>query len=231
MLIREWMTKEVIFITPETSMLKASKLMKDNNIRRLPVLDEKRRVIGIVSDRDVKAASPSKATTLDMHELYYLLSEVKSKDIMTPNPCTIRSTDTVENAAVLMEERGFGGLPVVDESDCLVGIITDHDIFKVLIDISGARKGGLQLALHLPDQPGILCPVFELLRECGTNVLSVLTSRSNTQDGTSHVYIRLHPMPSEQEKKVVETVRQSLPLEYWVDDQLHETPSATPKNQ
>ena len=82
MLIREWMTKDVITVTPDTSMLKASKLMKDHNIRRLPVLDGKH-VVGIVSDRDIRAASPSKATTLDMHELYYLLSEVKVKDIMT----------------------------------------------------------------------------------------------------------------------------------------------------
>ena len=71
MLIREWMTKDVITVTPDTSMLKASKLMKDHNIRRLPVLDGKH-VVGIVSDRDIRAASPSKATTLDMHELYYL---------------------------------------------------------------------------------------------------------------------------------------------------------------
>ena len=92
MLIREWMTKDVITVTPDTSMLKASKLMKDHNIRRLPVLDGKH-VVGIVSDRDIRAASPSKATTLDMHELYYLLSEVKVKDIMTSDPVTVYDTD------------------------------------------------------------------------------------------------------------------------------------------
>ena len=142
MLIREWMTKDVITVTPDTSMLKASKLMKDHNIRRLPVLDGKR-VVGIVSDRDIRAASPSKATTLDMHELYYLLSEVKVKDIMTSDPVTVYDTDAVDAAALLMENKGIGGLPVVDGSGELVGIITDHDIFRVLVDFCGASKGGL----------------------------------------------------------------------------------------
>lgn len=106
MLIREWMSKDVITVTPETSMFKASKLMKDHNIRRLPVVDGDKRLIGIVSDRDIKASSPSKATTLDMHELYYLLSEVKIKDIMTHRPITVLETETVDAAAVLMEEKG-----------------------------------------------------------------------------------------------------------------------------
>ena len=143
MLIREWMTKDVITVTPDTSMLKASKLMKDHNIRRLPVLDGKH-VVGIVSDRDIRAASPSKATTLDMHELYYLLSEVKVKDIMTSDPVTVYDTDAVDAAALLMENKGIGGLPVVDGSGELVGIITDHDIFRVLVDFCGASKGGHQ---------------------------------------------------------------------------------------
>ncbi|MEG2139832.1 MAG: CBS and ACT domain-containing protein [Bilophila sp.] len=221
MLIREWMTGDVITVTPETSMLKASKLMKDHGIRRLPVVDDSKHVIGIVSDRDVKAASPSKATTLDMHELYYLLSEVKIKDIMTQKPFTIRDNETVEMAAVLMEEKNFGGLPVVNAENILVGIITDHDIFKVLIDISGAREGGIQLAFLLPDKTGILCPVFDSLREFGANVLSVLTSRSKSQCGSSHVYIRLHPMDADKEKALLEYMKKSMPLEYWVDDEMH----------
>ena len=187
MLIREWMTKDVITVTPDTSMLKASKLMKDHNIRRLPVLDGKH-VVGIVSDRDIRAASPSKATTLDMHELYYLLSEVKVKDIMTSDPVTVYDTDAVDAAALLMENKGIGGLPVVDGSGELVGIITDHDIFRVLVDFCGASKGGLQLAFMLPDKPGVLTPIFEAISQNGGNVLSVLTSRGKTQP-------RLYPSP------------------------------------
>ncbi len=111
MLVQEWMTRDVIAITPDTSMMKAAQLMKDKKIRRLPVVDEAGRVVGIVSDRDVKEASPSKATTLDMHELYYLLSELKVKDIMTKAPLCAKENDSVEGVALLMMERGFGGMP------------------------------------------------------------------------------------------------------------------------
>ena len=91
MLIRDWMTSDVIAVSAETSMLKSGKLMKEHSIRRLPVIADGRRVIGIVSDRDVKVASPSRATALkDMHEIYYLLSELKIKVIMTPRPVTRR---------------------------------------------------------------------------------------------------------------------------------------------
>lgn len=220
MLIREWMTKNVITVTPDTSMLKTSKLMKDNNIRRVPVIDGNR-LAGIVSDRDIRAASPSKATTLDMHELYYLLSEVKVKDIMTGDPVTVCDTDAVDDAALIMENKGIGGLPVVNGSGELVGIITDHDIFRVLVDFCGAGKGGLQLAFILPDKPGVLSPIFDAISQNGGNVLSVLTSRSRTEDGTSYVYIRLHPMDAAAEKALVEKMKESMPLEYWMDDEYH----------
>ena len=85
MIIKDWMTKDVITVDPEASMMRAAKLMKEKNIRRLPVVDDRGKLVGILSDRDVKEASPSKATTLDVHELYYLLSEIKVKNIMTSN--------------------------------------------------------------------------------------------------------------------------------------------------
>lgn len=223
MLIREWMTKNVVTVKPETSMLKASKLMKDYDIRRLPVVDDKGVVIGIVSDRDIKEASPSNATTLDAHELYYLLSELKIKSIMTANPITIREDSTVGAAAILMEQKAIGGLPVVDDAGRVVGIVTDHDIFKLLTDICGAKNKGIELALCLPDAPGVLYPIFEKLLALKANIFTILTSRSNTSEGTSHVYIKMHPMPKEDQNALIEAVRKDLPLEYWFDEnnQLH----------
>ena len=120
-----------------------------------------------------------------------------------------------------MENKGIGGLPVVDGSGELVGIITDHDIFRVLVDFCGASKGGLQLAFMLPDKPGVLTPIFEAISQNGGNVLSVLTSRSKTQEGSSHVYIRLHAMDSEKEKALIENMKKAMPLEYWMDDEFH----------
>lgn len=217
MLLCNWMTKDVISVTADTSMLKASRLMKEHDIRRLPVLSADHKLIGIVSDRDIKAAQPSKATTLDAHELQYLLSEIKIKDIMSHNPVAIAETETVEVAAMIMEEKGFGGLPVLDANQNVVGIITDHDIFKVLIDVSGVKQNGIQLALLLPDTSGVLCEIFDCFKTYGANVFSVLTSRKNCPPNSSHVYIRLSPMPAEEETKLMTCLKQKLKPEVWVN--------------
>ncbi len=213
MRISDWMTKDVIYITPDTSMMKASRLMKDKGIRRLPVLDDDGRVVGIVSDRDVKEASPSKATTLDMHELYYLLSELKVKDIMTKKPVCLKPDDSVEEAALLMVEKHIGGMPVVDGNGRLAGIITDSDIFKVLLDITGVRVGGIQLAFELKNEPGTLRPILDALREHKASVVSVLTSQ---QDGGQNrmVFIRIRDM-GELEGKMLEDMRGRFNLMYW----------------
>jgi len=126
MLVKDWMSKEVIVLDENASIMKASQIMKENNIRRIPVV-RGGRLVGIISDRDIKEATPSKATALDVHELYYLLAEVRVKDIMTPDPITVRPEDTVEYAAVLMLENRISGLPVVDEKGQVVGIITQTD--------------------------------------------------------------------------------------------------------
>ena len=222
MLIRDWMTTEVVTATPETSMLKVSKMMKEYGIRRVPVVDAQNKVVGIVSDRDVKDASPSKATTLDMHELYYLLSEIKVRDIMTPDPVTVEVRDTVERVALLMQERAIGGLPVVDDEGSLVGIITDHDVFKVLVQITGVRHGGLQVALDVEDLPGVMRPIFDLLREYDASLISMLSSDSKRGGNWREVFLRIRPMERATENRLVEALRERFDLLYWVREKVHE---------
>ena len=190
--VQNWMTTDVVSVGPDTSLLKVGKLMKDHHIRRIPVVDEQGQVIGIISDRDVRDASPSKATTLDMYEMHYLLAELKAKNIMTAKPITVKPTDTVEQAALIMLDNKVGGLPVVDDSSKLVGIISDHDVFKALVDITGARMGGLQFAIELPDQPGTARPLFDLLRAHNARLLSVLTV--SNADGNRQLFIRVRDL-------------------------------------
>ena len=187
--VQNWMTADVVSVGPETSLLKVGKLMKDHNVRRIPVVDERGHVIGIISDRDVRDASPSKATTLDMYEMHYLLAELKAKSIMTAKPVTVKPFDTVEHAALIMLERKVGGLPVVDDTGKLVGIISDHDVFKAMVDITGARLGGLQFAIELPDRPGTARPLFDALRAHDARLLSVLTVCK--PDGNRHLFVRV----------------------------------------
>ena len=205
MLIANWMTLEPIAVSPSTSLSKCQKLMKTKSIHRLPVIDENRKVVGIISDRDVKSASPSKATSLEIHEVQYLLAEVKAKDIMTPKPITVKSTDTVATAALLMLDKKIGGLPVVDDNGVLIGIITDQDIFKVFVTISGARIDGIDVTVEAPTTPGSLAPIFETLRKNSARIISVMTSYLD--NGLRHIYFRLR-MP--EDGKDAETLRNAL---------------------
>ena len=191
MLVVDWMTPDVVAVKPETSLLKCRNLLKEKNIRRLPVVDGDNRVVGIVSDRDVRGDSPSKATTLEVHEMQYLLAELKARDIMTPRPLTVKPEATVEEAALLMLDRKIGGLPVVNDDGALVGIITDQDLFKLLVEITGVRQGGVQLNFVISDALGSMRDLFDTLRERQARILSVLTAY---QDGKRNVSIRIRNM-------------------------------------
>jgi len=196
MLVKDWMSKDPITINDDTSMMKAIHLMKQNRFRRLPVLQEGR-LVGIVSDRDLKEASPSKATTLDVHELYYLLSELQVKDIMTRDPITVAPDDTVEHAAQLMLENTISGLPVTDEKGAVVGILTQSDVFRAFIHITGILQGGVQFALRLEDRPGLIKEVVDLLRSKGARFVSLLTSYTSAQEGYRDVYLRVKNLSPE----------------------------------
>ncbi len=196
MLIKDWMTREPITITDETSMIKAIHLMKQHRFRRLPVLHQGQ-LVGMVTDRDLKEASPSKATTLDVHELYYLLAELQVKEIMTREPLSVSQDDTVERAAQLMLEHTISGLPVVDAGGQLVGIITQSDVFRAFMHITGIRQGGVQFALRLEDRPGLIKEVVDLLRARGARFVSLLTSYTSAREGYRDIYLRVKNLPPE----------------------------------
>ncbi len=221
MLIREWMTTSVIYAKEDASMLKVSKLMQEHSIKRIPIVDEEMKLIGIVSDRDIKEASPSKATTLDMHELSYLLSELKIRDIMTKEPVSVSPMDTIEQVALIMLEKKLTGLPVVDWERKLVGMITEADIFKIFTEISGVRHGGIQFALELSEEPGSLPPILDLIRENNGLLVSVLTGGYKENDTMRDVFIRLQPMDEETENKLIEKMKAACKVVYWVKDKVH----------
>jgi acetoin utilization protein AcuB len=205
MLVRDWMTTDPITVGPDTSVMKASQIMKENNVRRLPVVDEAGKLAGIVSDRDLKEASPSKATTLDVHELYYLLSELKVKDIMSKRVVTIGPEDTVEKAAVIMLEHKITGLPVMKDSQ-VVGMLSQGDVFRVLTSITGIYRGGTLFSFLLDDRPGSIKEVADVVRKHGGRMVSILTSYDMVEEGKRRVAIRIADMPQDK----VEDLRQEL---------------------
>ena len=131
-LVKKWMTPDVITITPETTLPEAHKLMTDYQIRRLPVVKDGR-LVGIVTRGDIRGAEASDATSLSVWELNYLLSQLKIKGIMTRRPIVISHEATIDEAAQVMLEHKISGLPVVDLHGELVGIITESDIFRIVV--------------------------------------------------------------------------------------------------
>jgi len=131
-LVRDWMTSDPVTIVPDTPLPKAHRLMMQHNIRRLPVM-KNRRIVGIVTLGDVRGAEPSGATTLSIWEINYLISRLKVEEIMTPRPFTVSVNATVGEAAERMLEHKLSGLPVVDDAGKLVGIITESDIFRMVV--------------------------------------------------------------------------------------------------
>ncbi len=223
MLVKEWMANEPIVVDENTSIMKATQIMKENNIRRIPVVRDGR-LIGIISDRDIKEAAPSKATSLDVHELYYLLSEIKIKDIMTPDPITLRENDSVEKAAVIMLENRISGMPIVDDDNHVIGIITETDVFKVMVSITGAYRSPIQLAFDMEDRPGSLNKLLNAIREQGGRIVSVLTSHEHMPVGRREVYIRLKDMPDEELDKLVDSLKKDFKVLFVIKEDLSNIP-------
>lgn len=219
MLVRDWMSTDLVTVDENTSMMKALHLLKENRIRRLPVMS-RGKLVGIVSDRDLKEASPSKATTLDVHELYYLLAEIKVKEIMTKNPITIHPEETVERAAVVMLENKISGLPVVDGHGELVGIVTQSDIFRAFVNITGIYRGGVQFAFNLEDRPGSIKEVADIIREHGGRIVSILSSTDMAQEGYRNVYIRIRNMEPQELNRLEEALRSRFQVLYVARDLL-----------
>ena len=131
-LVSDWMTKDVVTAEPDTFMLDAHRRMREHKIRRLPVV-KRGRLVGIMTRSDVRSAEPSAATTLNVWEMNYLLAQLQVKNVMTSNPITIRPDDTIKRAAELMHDNRIGALPVVKNGNQLVGILTESDVFRILI--------------------------------------------------------------------------------------------------
>jgi acetoin utilization protein AcuB len=175
------MKRNPVFVDEGDSMKKAMDLLKEHEIRHLPVLKDGERLVGIVSERDIKQASPSPATALEIREIYYLLDKVKVKQIMTRRPYTVSSSAPIEEAALILREKKIGCLPVVDDGK-LVGILTETDIIDAFIAGMGVNGPGYRLEVELQNRPGKLLELLKLLKDFDANVVSVATAAHEDPD-------------------------------------------------
>jgi len=170
MIAGERMTPRPITVKQDVPIDAALKIMRDAKVRRLPVLDKNGKLVGIVAEKDLLYASPSPATSLSIHELHYLLSQIAVKDVMTKNVITVEEDTPLEEVARIMADNKVGSTPVVRQGE-LVGIITETDVFKILLEMMGAREHGLRLTLNVPERVGILADVSRAIADiCGNLV-------------------------------------------------------------
>lgn len=170
MLVGERMSRPVISIAPDMPIVDALTLMKREKIRRTPVVKDGK-LVGIVSDKDLLNASPSPATSLSVWEMNYLLSKITVKDVMTKEVMTVTEDTPIEEAARIMVDNKIGGLPVVRGGD-VIGIITETDLFKILVELMGAREHGVRVTALMHEERGQLARLTQAISEAGGNFVA-----------------------------------------------------------
>jgi len=216
LLVENWMNPNVITVDADDSMLDATKILKEHNIRHLPVL-EKGKLVGVITDRDLKRASPSDATSLEAHELLYLIANIKVREIMTRNPITVPYNFTIEEAAEILLQAKISGMPVVDKDGDVIGTITQTDLFKVLISLTGVGKKGVQFAFLLEDRAGSIKEVADIIRSYGGRMASILSSYEKAPEGHRYVYIRMYDVDRAKMPQLKEDLKKKAKVLYIVD--------------
>jgi acetoin utilization protein AcuB len=181
MLVRERMSHPVIFIHPETSMQEALDIMRKEHIHRLPVVNKQGQLVGIITEADLDKASPSEATSLSVWEIRELVSKVKVEKIMTRDVVTIIDDTPIEEAARIMADGNFSGLPVLHDNK-LVGLITETDLFKIFIELFGGRESGVRITVEVPRAPGQIAKIAKTIFDKGGDILAFGTFLGESSD-------------------------------------------------
>lgn len=174
MLVHERMGKHPLTVKPDAPVDATLKRMKEERIRRFPVVGDEGELVGIVSQTDLLYAAPSPSTSLSVYEMHYLYSRIEVSQVMTEDVITVENDDPIEEAARLMIDHRIGGLPVMRDGN-LVGIITETDIFKAFMEMLGARDQGVRLTVLCPDRRGELAALANAVVELGGDIISVAT--------------------------------------------------------
>ena len=217
------MTPDPITIDKDMSVVSAVELMKESNVRRFPVV-QNNELIGIVTDRDLRSAGPSQVVSFDEQErklfpeLYDLLKKIKVGEIMKTDVISISPEYSIVKAGDIMLKNGLSGLPVVDSRKRVVGIITESDIFKVLVDFSGIDTGKTIMGFRLEDKPGSIMKLVDTIRESDGRVAGILITYPEEEPGNRHIYIRIRDFANEKLEKLKALCKEKFDLLCVIDD-------------
>ena len=171
--VEKRMSHQVVTVQPEIQITKAHKLMAQEKIQQMPVV-KNGKLVGLVSERDILKAYPSSVTTLSVWEIASLLEKIKVKDIMAKNVLTVQEKTSIEEAARIMVDNKIGSLPVMREDE-LVGIITEADLFNVMLEMLGGRRPGVRFSVSMPYKPGQIARLTQAIYEKGGDITALST--------------------------------------------------------
>jgi acetoin utilization protein AcuB len=202
MLVGERMSHPVITVRKDIPIQDALNKMKVEGVRRFPVVDRRGHMIGLVSENDILHATPSEATTLSIWEINYLLSKVTVERVMVKNIITVTPDTPLEEAARIMADNNVSGLPVTRDNE-LVGIITETDLFKIFLEMLGARDPGIRLSALIPNEPGELAKITKATFDVGGNIIALGTFLGESSE-TSYITLKVEGVEAEALQKAVE---------------------------
>lgn len=216
MLVKDWMSKEVITVKVTDMLQHAIRVSVEKGVSFMPVLADGK-LVGILTDRDIKRASPSDATRMDMKQIFYHLSRVEVGSVMSRHPITVPPDYTVEETAELLLANQISGAPVVDGEGNVLGVITKNDLFKAMISLAGLSRRGLQFGFVLEDRPGSIKDVTDIIRRYGGRLASILGSYEIAPQGYRNVYIRAFNIDKDKLAPLLEELKAAADLLYMVD--------------
>lgn len=227
MLIGEYMSLNPITVEQECSLEKAASMMKKYGIRRFPVV-EGGKLIGVVTDRDIRSAAPSQVATFKEKEkeltpeLHDMLKEITVRDIMSKDVITVQPNRSIITAASIMLKEAISGLPVVDSRGSVIGIVTVKDVFKVLVNFSGIKLGRTVFAIQLEDLPGTIKQVADVIRKHDGRLAGIFTSYYTDDPKYRRVYIRIKDLRADKLSNLKKELEENFTLLYMSQDDLIE---------
>ena len=202
MLVKERMKHPVITVKQDMPIMDALNMMKREGIRRTPVVDGHGKMVGIISDKDLLNAGPSDATSLSVWEVNYLLTKIKVHDVMTQDVITVHEDTPIEEAAFIMASNKIGGLPVIRDGG-IVGIITETDLFKIMLEMMGAREPGVRVTALVPEKVGELAILTEAIAKEKGNIIAL--GMFSGEESTNRILtLKVEGLPEEKLRALIE---------------------------
>jgi acetoin utilization protein AcuB len=206
----------VLTISPKDNMYKARELMNQNNIRTLPVVEDNL-LVGLLTDRNLKQAEASNATSLDVFELRYLLVKIEVANIMTKDPISIPCDTTLSEAAEILLEHKLDAVPVMSGKKQLEGILTSSDVKRAILTLTAIGRRGIQIGMRLSDSPGALMQILDVIHDMGARLASLITVDCFDQDHQRKAYFHIYSVNREKLMDLTAALYGKGTLLYMVD--------------